>query len=123
MELSDEVKKEARLPLRKFQHPSHIHRLTKTLSSGSTRFCDNDECNRDIDEGDVMFSCIPCEFDLCKRCFFLPTEREFVVVPVKEEDDDDPEQEEPRDDVRSVRIAHAVANNDGDEIGRREGGN
>lgn len=114
MELTDEIKREAAIPLRSFQHPSHKHPLTKTIYlEDYGRCCDNDHCEYKFHKGNVLFSCTLCDFDLCERCFFLPTEATSVEAQVPEPNVQIPQDQKPN--VHTIKVHKVTDENDDDE--------
>jgi len=72
MELDENAKRDAMVPLPTAKHPLHEHPLTKSLSHYGACGCDN--CNNGVEHGQIVFSCTSCEFDLCEHCFFNPND-------------------------------------------------
>lgn len=68
------------LKLQRFAHPSHKHKLFQNIVRNMSIFCDNLNCKRKILNNEVSFVCFRCNYDLCARCYFLPTEETSVEM-------------------------------------------
>lgn len=62
--------------LQRYHHPSHPHKLFQSIIRNQKIFCDNLNCTRRIMHNEVSYVCFRCNFDLCSRCFELPTDPE-----------------------------------------------
>lgn len=69
----------------RYRHPSHHHRLFMIISLGHN-YCNNKNCNININSNKTMFRCFRCDYDLCDRCFQLSTST--APVPLAEDDND-----------------------------------
>ena len=71
--------------LNRYRHPSHRHKLFQTIVRNMNIFCDNQNCKRRLFNNEVDYVCFRCNYDLCARCFILPTEPQSTV-PLAESD-------------------------------------
>lgn len=75
------------LKLRRWHHPSHPHRLFRTIVRNAAIFCDNKNCKRRLQNNEVTYVCFRCDFDLCAFCYMLPTD-ENSVCDLADSDDE-----------------------------------
>ena len=73
--------------LKRFVHPSHSHKLFRNIVRNMAIFCDNLNCKRRLHNNEVTYVCFRCDYDLCSRCYMLPTES-GSVTDVNESDED-----------------------------------